>query len=196
MTTGQTVTTYEVNDCQPSERFNTLFNELFSESDRGCILIGASVLDELLGEYIANKIPLRNLNTKTTANQKEITYNPKLSFGGRIKFANRLKLIKKDVFEDLEKIRIIRNKAAHDYKPRNFKDKEIIDIVHTFSKIEHDPVQKSKEWEVMIDEIASKAPNGALKGTRRTYEAFIFSITVAYIAGTLDSKSYNLLQKE
>ena len=191
MTKSKTVTTYEANDYQPSERFDTFFNELFSESDRGCILIGASVLDEVLGEYIAYMISLRNLNTKTTAHEKQITYNPKLSFGDKIKFANRIKILKKDVFEDLDKIRIIRNKAAHDYKPRNFKDKEIIDIVHTFNRIEQDPVQKSKEWEIMIDEITSIAPNGVTKGTRRTYEAFIFSTTVVYIVGMLDFRSYN-----
>jgi hypothetical protein len=182
--TSQTVKTNLLIDEEPSERFNSLFNELFSESDRGCILIGSSVLDEVLGEYIVNRLSVLNqISTK-------LSFNSKSSFAAKIKFANNLKFITRDVFEDLERIRVIRNKAAHDYKPRNFKDKEIIDIVHTFSKVEDDPVAKSIEWEAMIDERAAMSPNGVLKGTRRTYEAFVFCITVAHIAGVLDFKSH------
>ena len=34
------------------ENFHTFFNELNGESDRGCAIVGAAILDDLLGQLL------------------------------------------------------------------------------------------------------------------------------------------------
>lgn len=41
---------------EESRRFEQLFAEMFDESDRGCILIGASVLDDVLCELLKKRL--------------------------------------------------------------------------------------------------------------------------------------------
>ncbi len=96
------------------EPTNISFRSLCNESDKGCVIIIGSVLDELLGHlheaYIAKSIyPSRKNIFGTLCN----AYAPLSTFSGKIQLAYAYGLIDEGDYKDLELIRKLRNEAAH-----------------------------------------------------------------------------------
>src|ERR1019366_6243223 len=80
---------------------------LVSESDRGCILVGAALLDEeLAGLFRAILIP-------ELSREMLKVDRPLGSFSARSQMAYALGLIHKQDFDDLDIVRKIRNDTAH-----------------------------------------------------------------------------------
>lgn len=83
---------------------------LHRESDRGCVLVGGAILDEMLGAV------LRAYFVHDEELAKEIFQLPNAAlstFSSRIRICRALGLITDAFFRDLERIRTIRNQAAH-----------------------------------------------------------------------------------
>jgi hypothetical protein len=85
---------------------------LYAESDRGCALVGAAILEESLANLLrASFVP-------GTAEELLGQDRPLGTFSARIKAARAIGLIDKTDFTDLELVRKIRNDTAHFEKKR------------------------------------------------------------------------------
>lgn len=94
------------------ENLNLLKNELLSSpSDRSCVIVAVSYLDELLMEIIKLFI---TVPTKKEDNNKLFEgYGPLSSFNSKVVIAYRLGLISEYEYQSLQAIRKIRNNFAH-----------------------------------------------------------------------------------
>lgn len=108
--------------------------ELTKETDRGCALMAAAFLDNELMLMLSDKIigPKR-------FKQSVFEFNGPLgSFSSRIKMGYSLGLISKEILEDLDLIRKVRNEFGHRYEPISFESEPvkswIIGLKQTFYK--------------------------------------------------------------
>lgn len=80
-----------------------------AETDRGAVLVGAAVLDELLGHLLATAF----VNDPKASNKLLEYPGPCSTFAARADLAYALGLLGSDVIRDLRSIRRIRNQFAH-----------------------------------------------------------------------------------
>lgn len=165
------------------QRFEELFTEMFSESDRGCILIGASVLDDLLASLLQNYLKRNEHVCKQAMEPLFSGMGPLASFSSRIKLTYCLGLIKKWEFEDLERIRKIRNKAAHEFTPKTFTNKEIIQITQRLEGANHS-VAAMEKFAGKIEKSKGEATGNA--GPSISKERLRFQMTVIHLAAGFD----------
>src|SRR5258706_4493647 len=90
-----------------------LLRQLGIESDRGCAIVGCSLLEEDLELLLRARM-------SPIANAKHIDslfhgYAPLASFAGKIALCYAFGFIDEQMFTDLEIIRKIRNRFAHQY---------------------------------------------------------------------------------
>lgn len=93
--------------------------DLTDESDRGCILVAAALLEESLEfrfrhTFQSKKIPQSVQDSLFSSN------GPLATFSGKLKMAYAIGLIPKETFRDLEEVRKLRNQAAHLSKDFDF----------------------------------------------------------------------------
>jgi DNA-binding MltR family transcriptional regulator len=93
---------------------------LMSESDRGTILLGVSILDELLTGLFRDITP-----SSTSKTQLDKLFDSRGPFGelsSKLDIAIVCNLIPKNVVESIHKIRKLRNKLAHRTSPFSLKE--------------------------------------------------------------------------
>jgi Domain of unknown function (DUF4145) len=88
-------------------------NELYSESDRGCVLVTGAYFDVLLEELITNFCADCGGSLKVLKKLLKGGIAPLGTFAIRIKFARAFGLIKPSMAKALHAIRVVRNEAAH-----------------------------------------------------------------------------------
>ena len=98
---------------------------VFSESDRGCMLLTGASLDDSLGllhkSHIGSVVPA----SKKLLKELFRPYAPLSSFKSRIDLAYAYGLISQEDRDDLEVIRELRNEAAHTTNDFTFQSEEI-----------------------------------------------------------------------
>ena len=156
---------------------------MFSESDRGCILIGTSVLDDVLSSLLQKHLGRTDHVNKSAMEPLFAGMGPLSTFSARIKLAYCLELIKKWEFEDLERIRKIRNKAAHEYTAKTFTNNEIIQITRQLKGADH-AVNAMKSNLTESGQPIKQEKSVARQAT--SMERLRFEFTVVYIAGRID----------
>lgn len=101
--------TNKIDFVQAARRASEGSRLLSRESDRGCVLVGGAMLDEILSSLLRGFFVRDSGATETLLGP-----NGALStFSSRINLCRALGLITEPVFRDLERIRTIRNQAAH-----------------------------------------------------------------------------------
>ena len=106
------------------KEFLPFLDNLNKESERGAVLISASYLEGQLKEIIAAFL------CEVDASEKILDggFNAPLgTFAARIAAAAALALISENEYQDLETIRKIRNKFAHNHR-KTFLDQDIVDL--------------------------------------------------------------------
>lgn len=103
---------------------NKFFENLKNESDRGVVLITATLLENFLIKLFEKYLIL---NKKLRTDILENSLAPLNTFSNKIKMAYSLGLIDKEHYDNLEYIRKIRNKFAHRIFDASFEDTEIIE---------------------------------------------------------------------
>lgn len=172
-----------MNDTESNLRFEELFSEMFSESDRGCILIGASALDNVLSSLLQKHLGRNKHVIKNAMKPLLEGMGPLSSFSARIKIAYCFGLIKQWEFEDLERIRKIRNKAAHEYTAKSFANDEIIQISQQLKGADH-AVTGMETYRIGLDQHSNKESVSTRQAISK--ERLRFEFTVVYMAGTFD----------
>ncbi len=102
---------------------------LLEESDRGCVLVGASILNEDLEILLRKKFSSEKKVVKDSVNSLFFVMGPLASFWSKIQLSNALMLLPDGMYNDLEIIRKIRNKFAHHHEPVDFNNTEIISLI-------------------------------------------------------------------
>ncbi len=93
--------------------------ELLNESDRGCVLVGAAMLEQSLEGLFQHVFKNNEIPKKVQSSLFD--FNGALSnFSSKIKLAYSLGFISKRLYEDLETVRKIRNGFAHSTKRVDF----------------------------------------------------------------------------
>lgn len=171
-------------------RFEELFTEMFAESDRGCILIGASVLDDVLCAALKKRLGRTEHASKQAMEPLFAGMGPLSSFSARIKLAYCLGLVGQWEFEDLERIRKIRNKAAHEYTAKTFTDNEIIQMSQLLQGANHAVVAIQKH-EATMDKSAPTVEEEKVNRQEQkvSKERLRFQMTVVFLAGRLDMQA-------
>lgn len=174
------------------QRFEELFSEMFDESDRGCILIGASVLDDVLCDLLKKRLGKSDHAAKQAMEPLFAGMGPLSSFSARIKLAYCLELIAQWEFEDLERIRKIRNKAAHEYTSKTFTDNEVIQITQHLGGANHavSAMQKSDSTKAAAGSNLKESAAGPSGNRELSKERLRFQLTVVYLAGSLDLRAF------
>jgi len=88
------------------------FATSFDESDKGCVLLIGSMLENALGHLHETSI-LANVGTTDIFKKLKDNRGPLSDFYSRINLAFAFRLISKDLFEALHIFRKLRNEAAH-----------------------------------------------------------------------------------
>jgi DNA-binding MltR family transcriptional regulator len=167
-------------------RKNQILRELEAESDRGCVLVAASALDVLLEELLRTSLITDPHAVKHAVTLLFEAMGPMATFSAKIKLAYGLGLIDKLHFSDLEKIRRIRNIASHEYSPMTFESQEIIEISRTLEAAD----LAVRSLPLPDDKSSTTPPSETPKPhSKSSKERLRFSMSVAYVAGTLDAKS-------
>lgn len=106
------------------KRLGDFLDKLRKESDRGAVLISASILDEQLKEVLRAFFT----DSKSSKELIEGTNAPLGTFSSRINSCYGLGLIQKNEFEELNTIRKIRNEFAHKWDDGDFMTPRIKDL--------------------------------------------------------------------
>jgi DNA-binding MltR family transcriptional regulator len=172
-------------------RQDQVLEELATESDRGCILVGASVLSDFLEEILRTALVTNSHAMKHAVIPLFGPMAPLSTFSAKTKLAYGLGLIPMDCFTDLEKIRRIRNVAAHEYSAMSFENQEIIEITRTLEGANHGVrsiLARRKEVDANPQKEVDMSPqvDNVKPRAKLSKERMRFIITVGHIAGFLE----------
>ncbi|MCX6923032.1 MAG: MltR family transcriptional regulator [Verrucomicrobia bacterium] len=107
-----------------------VLRELASESDRGVVLVGASLLEENLELILRSVMNQEERAVKNVIDPLFEGNGAFATFSAKIKCCYALSLIDQKMFEDLETIRAIRNDFAHSYRGASFSSQTVNDRVN------------------------------------------------------------------
>ena len=173
-----------------------LSDVLNTESDRGCVLVGASILDNMLEKVIKHNLFLGATGARKEAVNSLFEVNGPLStFWSRIQFGYAIGIIKNTMYHDLEVIRKLRNEVAHNIYKIDFSNKKISNktesliLANTAAARILDSKISAKKSPKAISESnhaknVSKPPKKLEKSLK---ERARFSLTVGWIAGYLSA---------
>jgi DNA-binding MltR family transcriptional regulator len=123
------------------DAWDVFLNQFAKESDRACVIVTASILDELLRELlVAHFLP----TTATDDALFDVPNAPLATFSSRIITAYRLGLISNKFARDLHLVRKIRNDFAHSIQGCEFDDSRVHARVLALSR-SNSIVHRSKE---------------------------------------------------
>lgn len=107
------------------EKISALIKELDQESDRALAVLMAAYLDVLLGDLLISRMAVPPAEAVKLLMGGETA--PLSSFSSKIRMAYCLGVLSEDERADLELIRKIRNKFAHDLAGLSFETQPIVD---------------------------------------------------------------------
>jgi len=115
---------------------------LMKESDRGCVLICASdienLLTEILEEYIDDISNISNSNKKLLFDYT----GPLGTFSSKILISYSIGLLHADTYSDINNLRILRNRAAHSSSDFSLSEKEIVNILESMNFVHETNIQR------------------------------------------------------
>jgi len=112
---------------------------LLHESDRGCVILMTSILDEVLGrihECCLNVNLFGTPDLMDTFRALTGPFGPLHSFGGKIQVAYAYGLISREQYDMLNLVRQLRNEAAHERFEFRLEDKGVIALIEKLGTYE------------------------------------------------------------
>ncbi len=117
-------------DCQMSADVKKEEIDLAEESDRGAVIVAAAILEDDLAEILEKLLIANHMPEKHRKEMFDLN-GPLSSFSSKMLICYGFGLISKDVFDDLTKIRRLRNRFAHSSEDVDFFAEEIKSIVYS-----------------------------------------------------------------
>lgn len=107
---------------EESDRAQTVAAMLLNESDRGCAIFGAAILDEDLEALFRILCRQDDLSRARVVDPMFKGYAPLSTFSARIQLSYAMRLIPNGLYRKLEIVRQLRNDFAHESGPLDFQD--------------------------------------------------------------------------
>src|SRR6266436_358245 len=108
-----------------NERYGLLFHTFDHESDRGCVLMGAALIDEALERLLRSVCRADAQATKAVDALLVGAFAPLGSFASRAQAAFAFGLLSSEMFQLVTKLRKVRNRVAHGYEYRDFQSPDM-----------------------------------------------------------------------
>ena len=109
-------------------RVGDFFAALGLESDRGVVMLGGAILDELFDALLRSKMLADEDVLKRAVQNLLSIYGPLGSFFAKIQMAYAIGCIKRQTFDDLSIIRDLRNHFAHHSGTISFRDADVVTL--------------------------------------------------------------------
>ena len=124
---GETIDIWNEDELKPT--IKKIIISLFLETDRGAVIIGTEIMNELLLEFVIAIFPEMSKEKL----HRLIKYpGPLSSFASKIELSYAFRLIGKNLYDSLNELRKLRNKAAHSQEKFSLNkfDEKISEIVN------------------------------------------------------------------
>jgi len=141
-------------DSEFRQRRADLFRELALESDRGAVLVGASLLEECLELVLRSVMRREEKIVKRVVDGLFEGAGALSTFSAKTKCCFALNLIDEMAFVDLETIRLMRNEFAHSYRKASFLNQDIGDMVNSLhtGKLFEDRISASGDGGLILED--------------------------------------------
>lgn len=127
--------------------------DLMDESDRGAVIVGADILSNCLEKVLSitfkkNNIPLKISSEMYNSN------GPLANFSSKISICYAFGIIKRETYDDLNKIRKIRNSLSHSFTTFNFNSADIGQKIESLNvyKEAKEQIPNNKRYSLTIHE--------------------------------------------
>lgn len=130
------------NASKRAQLFTDFYDQLSKESDRGCVIISASLIDDVLTRLVKAKL------APSIEKQDELFDNassPFSTFSAKIDLAYRLGIIRPHVRASFHLVRRIRNDFAHVIGSGNFDSDSVSSRIRELFKSNNDLITTMKE---------------------------------------------------
>lgn len=107
------------------------------ESDRGAVLVATALLEESLECVIRSRISDEPHVVRQCVEPLFLPEAPLASFAAKIKISRALDFISDWMFDDLERIRKLRNQFAHIHGPVSFADPAVIQFIQGLKTLDY-----------------------------------------------------------
>jgi DNA-binding MltR family transcriptional regulator len=167
---------------------------LATESDRGCVLVAGAVLDEALELFLRAQMPQDKQSVDSVVDPLFKHPGPLASFWSRIRIAYALGYISPATFHDLELVREIRNKFAHDYVSATFSNPEVKTLLDDFKGADAglEYARSSVERARAIQQAAAMAPPRA--AIAPTMERVRWAVGIGWIVVALETATQKYVE--
>lgn len=166
-------------------QFEIFSKALVKESDRGCVLVGAAMMDYMLGQVLRHNFFSDDKGPrKKVVNSLFEVNGPFSSFWSKIQFVYALGIIRKDHYHDLEIIRKVRNVVAHNFDVVSFDDKKITSKTETLKSAD-EAVKNIAPLESKKNKAKTKTKKISGNISKSQLERTRFSLSVSHIGGRL-----------
>jgi len=113
-------------DLEAKDAIATYVNNLWNENDRGVIILNGSAIEEILEDQIRRLMPQLNSDERSYL----FDFNgPIGTFSSKIRMANALGIISRQIYRKIDLVREMRNTCAHARQPISFQAEPIFDAV-------------------------------------------------------------------
>ena len=167
-----------------NKRKDLVFEAVARESDRGAILVGTAFLSEGLEALIRAKF--RDKARKIRGITKDFfgPAGPLGSFWTKIRLAYALDLIAAYEYRDLELLRQIRNRFAHQIEAVGFDDPEVVKLAKRLESPERF-ANREFEKEQKATTLSSRIPDTANCGNIEKCARLRIRVSIGYISGRM-----------
>lgn len=163
------------------------YETLIKESDRGSVIVGASMLEHLLEKLIRKKLFAATKGSRKESTKSLFERNgPFSSFWSNINFTYALGIIDEDIYNSLELIRKIRNEFAHNYDMVSFDDTKISNKMKKLIILENKLSLLNQNGPENNNDKTNNSENTEIEDKNKD-DRHIFVLTVSFIGGYLDT---------
>jgi DNA-binding MltR family transcriptional regulator len=161
---------------------------LSAESDRGCVLVGAAFIDEGLEILLRSRMLHDAPSVKACVDPLFTGLGPLRSFWAKTQLCRALDLMSDWMYEDLERIRNLRNLFAHSYENASFEDPRVIALTEGL-KAANEVVKKMKQPSETRPEadVQEQEPRQQRESPKK--ERVRFTISASYLAGHIHGQA-------
>lgn len=152
--------------------------DLTAESDRGCVIVGAAILDDFLKDQISAVFGSNGMSNRYITKAFDGS-GPLANFSSKILIARGFGLIHDEVFEDMMAIRKLRNEFAHTAYNASFDNPNVVQKIKTLNL--YPEASKEYEGKVVRGSVSDKVPTTPHE--------------LAYVEAHFQAQGYMRLQK-
>lgn len=167
---------------------NLFFESMDTESDRGCVLVGAAFLDEALEMLLRSKMLRDESTVKRSVDWLFLGLGPLKSFWSKIQLCRSLGMLEDWEYQDLDRIRQLRNLYAHIYDGADFEDPAVVALNQHLVAADK-VVSAFRQHPLQTSSLAEKSPSQMPSGKKLKKERVRFVMSVSWLSATIHARA-------